>query len=97
MCGSTIKDKDGKLIVLRAENLHAGWDAQNSITHEFEQELCDVLDEQVAMRNAGPNIEAEGTVCQIGAPSCCSSPPPRPLLLLQRYSLLPAFHDGKLN
>ena len=64
--GTTIKDKDGKMVVLRAEGLQAGWDSQNNITHDFSEEFCNMLDELVADRaqETTAQVEVESTVCK---------------------------------
>ena len=55
--GSTIKDEDGSLLKLHVEELQAGWDASNSITHTFDQSLCEKLDELVT---------AQSSIAQLG-------------------------------
>ena len=70
--GTTIKVKDGEMVVLQVENLHSGWDAENNITHEFSEELCNTLDELVDARACGTETaQLENIVCEAGECNCC--------------------------
>ena len=60
------------MVVLQVENLHSGWDAENNITHEFSEELCNTLDELVDARACGTETaQLENIVCEAGECNCC--------------------------
>ena len=63
--GTTIKGKNGKLISVKVEELDAGWDSSNNITHTFSQELCELLNEQSAARNSMDKVIGDD-VCEAG-------------------------------